>query len=145
MRMQVQSRASPNGLRIQYCCELWYRFPGCLGSRIAVAVVKASSYSSNLNSSLVTSTCRGCSPKKTKEEKGKERKERKNSCVLNGIYYLNYKREILPSLLYCLACFDGQFSPFSLPCSHTSNHSTHLKLDVACRAEACISSDHLSS
>ena len=38
MRTQVQSRASLNGLRIQRCCELWYRSQTRLGSHVAVAI-----------------------------------------------------------------------------------------------------------
>ena len=39
-----------------------------LGSGIAVAVVKASGYSSDLTPSLGTSICQGCSPKKTNND-----------------------------------------------------------------------------
>ena len=51
MRMQVQSLAGLSGLSIQPCCKvqcsskMWLRF----GSSIAVAVMQASSCSSNLN------------------------------------------------------------------------------------------------
>ena len=37
--MRVQSLASLSGLRIQHCCELWYRSQMQLRSHIAVAVV----------------------------------------------------------------------------------------------------------
>ena len=40
-----------------------------LGSGVAVAVVHASSYSSNYNPSLGTSICHGCSPKKKQRKK----------------------------------------------------------------------------
>ena len=40
-----------------------------LGSLIVVAVMKASSYSSDLTPGLGTSICHGSSPKKTKKEK----------------------------------------------------------------------------
>ena len=39
MKRQVQSLASLNGLRIQHCPELWYRWQTQLGSHVAVAVV----------------------------------------------------------------------------------------------------------
>ena len=42
-----------------------------LGSGIAVAVVWAGSYSSDLTPSLGTSICRECGPKKTKKKKKK--------------------------------------------------------------------------
>ena len=37
MRTQVQSLTSLWGLRIRYCCELWYRSQTWLRSAIAVA------------------------------------------------------------------------------------------------------------
>ena len=40
--MQVRSLASLNGLRIQYCGKLQCRVQKRLGSRVAVAVAKAS-------------------------------------------------------------------------------------------------------
>ena len=49
MRMRVQSLALLNGLRIQRCCELWGRSQTRLRSDVAVAVVEASSYSSDSN------------------------------------------------------------------------------------------------
>ena len=39
MRLQVQSLASLNGLRIWHCCELWCGLQTWLGSGIVVAVV----------------------------------------------------------------------------------------------------------
>ena len=48
-----------------------------LRSSVAVAVVKAGSYSSDLIPSLVTSICRGFSPKKKKEGRKEGRKEEK--------------------------------------------------------------------
>ena len=41
VRMQVQSLALLSRLRIQHCYKLWCRSPMQLGSRTAVAVVKA--------------------------------------------------------------------------------------------------------
>ena len=40
-----------------------------LGSGVAVAVVQAGSFSSNLTLSLGTSICHGCGPKKQKKKK----------------------------------------------------------------------------
>ena len=40
MRLQVQSLASLNGLRIWHCRELWCRSQTRLGSGVAVAVVR---------------------------------------------------------------------------------------------------------
>ena len=65
-----------SGLRIQHCCELWCRSQTWLGSGVAVAVALASSYSSNSTSSLGTSICHHCGPKKTKK-KDKKNKETK--------------------------------------------------------------------
>jgi len=41
MRTQVLSLALLSGLRIQHCCELWYRLQMWLGSGIAVAIAVA--------------------------------------------------------------------------------------------------------
>ena len=51
--------------------ELWCRLQTWLGSRIAVAVVEARSYSSDWTPSLGTSTCCGCGPKKSNKKKRK--------------------------------------------------------------------------
>jgi len=48
-----------------------------LRSSVAVAVVKAGSYSSDLIPSLVTSICRGFSPKKKRKEGRKGGRKRK--------------------------------------------------------------------
>ena len=71
MRMQVRSLASLSGLRIKCCHELWYRSQTHLGSGVAVtvAVVQTGSCSSDLMSSLGTSTCGRGAPKKTKDKK----------------------------------------------------------------------------
>ena len=69
MRLWVRSLASLSGLRIQRCHELWCRSQTRLRSGMAVAVVQASSYSSNKTPSLGISLCRGCGPKKTKRPK----------------------------------------------------------------------------
>ena len=41
MRFRVQSLALLSGLRIWHCCELWCRSQTRLGSRVAVALAKA--------------------------------------------------------------------------------------------------------
>ena len=74
MKTQVQSLASLSGLRIQCCQELWCRLQAQLGSGIAVAVVLASSYSSDLTPSRETSICCGCGLKKTNKTKQKSKK-----------------------------------------------------------------------
>ena len=53
-------------IRIWHCCELWCRLQTQFGSHVAVAVVQADSYSSDLTPSLGTSVCCECGPKKTK-------------------------------------------------------------------------------
>ena len=66
---EVQTLASLSGLGMQRCCELWCRSQTQLGSCVAVALVQASSCSSDLTPGLGTSICRGCSPKKKKKKK----------------------------------------------------------------------------
>ena len=64
MRMQVRSLVLLSGSGIWRCCERWCRLQTWLGSCIAVAVVEAGGCSSDSASSLGTSTCCKCSPKK---------------------------------------------------------------------------------
>ena len=54
MRIQVQSLALLSGIRIRLCRELWHRLQMLLGPGVAVAVVYATSYSSDLTPSLGT-------------------------------------------------------------------------------------------
>ena len=70
MRMGVQSLDSLRGLRIwiQHCHELWCRLQMLLRSWIAVAVMQASSRSSDLTPSLGTSICHVCSPTKGRKK-----------------------------------------------------------------------------
>ena len=70
--MQVQSPASLGGLRIQCCRD---RSQTWLRSCIAVAVVQASSCSSNLTPSLGTSISCGCGPKKQKQKQTNKKKD----------------------------------------------------------------------
>ena len=57
------------GLAPWCCCRLWSKSQTWLGSRVAVAVAVAGSYSSNSTTSLGTSICCGCGPKKTLKKK----------------------------------------------------------------------------
>ena len=64
MRMWVRSLALLSGLGIWHCHELWCRSQTRLGSHVAVAVVQASSCSSDSTPSLETSICHRCGPEK---------------------------------------------------------------------------------
>ena len=66
MKLQVRSLVLLSGLRIWRFGELWRRSQTRLGS--CVAVVKASSYSSDSTPSLETSIRRGCSSKKQQQK-----------------------------------------------------------------------------
>ena len=59
MKIQVQFLVLLPGLRIWHCCDLWSNSETWLGSYIAVAVavVWASSYPSDLTPSLGTAIC----------------------------------------------------------------------------------------
>ena len=81
MRMWVQSLASPSGLRIQHCSELWCRLQTWLGSGVAMAV--ASSCGSDSTPSLGPSICHKCSPKK------QTNKQKITSLCLNFFTYEN--------------------------------------------------------
>ena len=61
------------GLRIWHCCELWCRLQMRFGSHIAMAVVQASSFSSDSVPSLGISICCRCDPKKTKTKNEKQK------------------------------------------------------------------------
>ena len=67
MRFRVQSLASLSGLRIRRCHELWCRLQTWLRSGVAVNVVEAGGYSSDLTPSLEISICRRNSPEKKKK------------------------------------------------------------------------------
>ena len=56
---------------------LWYRSQTRLGSRVAVAVAQARSYSSDSTPSLGTSICCECGPKKQKRKEMTSRSQRK--------------------------------------------------------------------
>ena len=86
MRMWVGSLALLSGLRTRHCHKLWYRLQVQLGSRVAVAVVYASSCSSNSTPSLGTSICRGYGPEMKKKKK-KEKKEKKGKTTEKYNYH----------------------------------------------------------
>ena len=67
MRLRVRSLTFLSGLRIRYCRELWCRSQMQIKSRVAMAVAKAGSHSSNWTPRLETSICHRCSPKKKKK------------------------------------------------------------------------------
>ena len=64
MRMQVQSLTLLQGSGIWHCCELWCSSQTWLRSQVAVAVVEASSCSSNLTPCLGISIAVGAALKK---------------------------------------------------------------------------------
>ena len=101
MRMQVQSLASLNGLRIQHCHELWCRLQAWLGSRMAVGW--ASSCSSESPPTLGTSICCRCSPKKTKK---KEKRIKNNHVSFHNI--------LLVTLVYILVIETNFHFPSSI-------------------------------
>ena len=72
MRLQVRSQVSLSGLRIQHCRGLWCRSQMWLGYGIAVAVVQASSCSSDQTSSLERPYAARVVLKSKKKKKGKK-------------------------------------------------------------------------
>ena len=77
MRILVQSLASLSKSGIQHCPELWCRSQTHLRSCIAVAVVRASSGSSDSTPSLGTSYAVNAALKKKKKKKRKKERKRK--------------------------------------------------------------------
>ena len=108
MRTRVRSLASLHGLRIWRCHELWCRSQTGLRSCMAVAVVKASSGSSDSSPGLGTSICLRCSPKK-KKKKGHF------ACWFTKFQISGELGETLAD------CFGGSSPAFSapVPLSHT--------------------------
>ena len=87
MRTQIRTLASLSGLRIQLRCRSQMLLRS---SHIAVAVAQAGSCSSNLTSSLGTSTCHGRSPQKLKEKKIGERHQENCFKYINELKYDRY-------------------------------------------------------
>ena len=87
MRTQVRTLTLLSGLRIWHCQELVAQITEQLGSGVAVAVGQAGSCSSDSTSSLETSICHRCGPKKqnkkTKNKKEKEKKSVRRSFEIN--------------------------------------------------------------
>jgi len=71
MRLWVQSLALLSGLRIRRCHELCYRLQTWLRSCIAVAVAKASGYSSDLTPSWEPPYAMGAAQEMAKRQKKK--------------------------------------------------------------------------
>ena len=62
-----EDMGSIRGLRIRHCRELRCRLQTWLGARVAVALVQAGGYSSDLTLSRGTSICHGSGPRKGKK------------------------------------------------------------------------------
>ena len=114
MRMWVRSLASLSGLRIPHCSKLQHRLQVCLRSGVAVAVVQASSCSSDSTPSLETSICHISAPlrhpppqkKKKKNAYSPGNEQLRKHCSLdleNGSQCFLSKHCISPALHYILA------------------------------------------
>ena len=88
MRLRVRSLALLSGLRIWHCLEPCCSLQMWLGSRVAVAVVWAGSYSSDWTPSLGTSICLGCGPKKTKKKKKKRWVKKCIVCIIQTYFVI---------------------------------------------------------
>ena len=69
MRTQVRSLALLSGLSIQCCHELWCRLQMWLGSLVAMAVMQAGSYSSDLTLAWDPPNAEGVAQKKKTNKK----------------------------------------------------------------------------
>ena len=90
MRTCVRSLALLSGLRSQCCQELWCRSQMQLGSSVAVAMVQAGSYRSDLTPNLGTSICRGCTPKKKNPP---QKRTNKGVKFVNNFFSYFYPKE----------------------------------------------------
>ena len=93
MRLHVRSLVSLSRLRIPCCHELWCRSQRWLRSGIAVALVQASSCSSNWIPSLGTSICCKCGPKRQKDKKTANTQRKQPLCqaqlnILLKLFYM---------------------------------------------------------
>ena len=105
MRIWVRTLILLSGSGIHKCCELWCRQQVQLGSRVAVTVEQANSYSSNLTPSLETSICRKYGPKNKKKRKrggGSQFPSSACRCPLSPIPFIE---ETSLSSLYILDSF----------------------------------------
>ena len=77
-----------SGLMIWHCCELWCRLQLRLRSWVAVAVAMASSCGSDATSSLETSICLRCGPKKKKKKRrrGEKRREEEAGVTMEDFH-----------------------------------------------------------
>ena len=121
MRLRVQSLVLLSGLRIWHCQELWCRLRTRLGPGVAVSVAEPSSYSSDLTSSLGTSTCCKCGAKK------QEKKKRKS-----GFFHstLVFSLILFLRTSVMLSTFTVVQPSIDLSCTHPSNffHLTTLTI-----------------
>ena len=108
--MWVPSLASLSGLRIRRCHELQCRSQTQLRSHIAVAVVQASSYSSDSTPSLGTSICLGCGPKKQSINQSTVKKKKKTHLHLD----LFSKRSSAANLCCLPSGMSYSYLPFQL-------------------------------
>ena len=99
MRFRDWSLASLGGLRILCCHEPWCRsqtwlaqIQSCCGSATG-----PSSCSSDSTARLVTSICRGCGPKKTKDKKQKSKQNKPKKRLFTSS--INYWGKSVESLL----------------------------------------------
>ena len=90
--MRVQSLALLRRLRIWYCCKLWCRSQVWLRSGIAVTVVQACGYSSNLTPSLGISICASMAIKRKRKKK-----EYSHCCTTNiqKVFNLHNRKFVL--------------------------------------------------
>ena len=89
MRLWVRSPPLLSGLTIRHCRELWCGLQKRLGSRVAVALVSAGGYSSNVTPSLETSMCLGSGPRNSKKDKKKLKIKKifkKSKCMLMSLF-----------------------------------------------------------
>ena len=111
MRMQVWSLTLLSELRVQWCHELWCKLQTRLRSRIAVAVVYAGSYSSNVTPSLGTSIWCRCDLKKKKKKKDLKKKRKKKKKKTNKKKKTTKKeRKPMKNIIIMKVTFDAKLS-----------------------------------
>ena len=121
---------------IWHCCALWCRSQIWLRSHVAVAVVKAGGYSSNLTPSLGSSTCCACGPKKTKQNQNKNKKDppKKQTPQINKpLPWTHINRQIKNQIAFfwALFCSLWLFCAYQLSLPGVLPYLSQLKLLIS--------------
>ena len=132
MRILVLSLCLFNGSGIWHCCEQWCRLQTQPGSCVVVAVLLASSWSSNLIPSLGTYMCCRCGPKKQidKLENILKWMKRHNGTCGMKIQGLEHSMPTLHNIYTLFSSAHGTFSRIDHILGHISRLGRFLEIEI---------------